>query len=145
MIRNINVFFKSLPLLLLLSLSLPANAEIAVIAHPDNKFGSVNVETLAEVYLGKINRLENGVQIVPIDQRDGTDIKVEFYQKVANKTASQLNAYWSRLIFTGKAQPPKALRSDDEIIELISENPSLVGYIDVGSVDESVKVILTLP
>lgn len=145
MLKNTIAFYKSLPLLWLLALSLSAQAEIAVVAHPDNKFGALDIAILANVYLGKVNRLENGEQIVPIDHRDGTDIKVEFYEKVANKNASQLNAYWSRLIFTGKAQPPKALRDDYEIMELVSENPSLIGYVSVGSVDESVKVILTLP
>ncbi|MCG8537807.1 MAG: phosphate ABC transporter substrate-binding protein, partial [Pseudomonadales bacterium] len=63
--------------------------------------------------------------------------------KVIDKTPSQLNAYWSRLIFTGKGAPPKQYFDDAEIIEVILEDDEAVGYIDSSSVTEGLKVIFT--
>ena len=36
---------------------------------------------------------------------------------------------------------PKEVDSDSEVIQLISNNPDLIGYIDKSSVTDSVKVI----
>ena len=61
-----------------------------------------------------------------------------------DKTPSQLNAYWSRLIFTGKGKPPKQYFDDAEVLETVLEEEDSVGYIDSSSIAEGVKVIFTV-
>lgn len=129
-----------------LSLSLgAAHAELAIISHKDNPVSSIQPSDLARIFLGKASKFPGGETAVPVDQADGSAVYSEFYEKVANKTPSQLKAYWSRLIFTGKGQPPRAISSTDEVKELVSSNPNLVGYIESSAVDDSVKVLLTIP
>lgn len=122
-----------------------AKAEIAIIAHPSNTTTALSSEEATKIFLGKSSRFPNGEQAVPLDQSEGNEARTEFYSKVAKKTPSQLNAYWSRLIFTGKGQPPKAVEDDDEVLELVEENPNIIGYISSGSVTPEVKVLLTVP
>lgn len=59
-----------------------------------------------------------------------------------NKSANQLKAYWSKLVFTRKGNPPKEVKTDQEVITLVSANPDLIGYVDVSSVNDSIRVVL---
>ena len=48
--------------------------------------------------------------------------------------------YWSKLIFTGKGQPPRSAKPGRSQ-KLVANNPNTIAYIDKGSVDSSVKVV----
>mgnify|MGYP001072463695 CR=1 FL=1 len=115
-------------------------AEIAVIVHPSN---NANIEkvTVSRIFLGKLKSFPGGAQAVPITQKEGSAINDEFNKKVLKKSSSQLKAYWSKLVFTGKGTPPRSLNSDAEVLSLIGDNPNLIGYIDVAAVTSKVKVV----
>lgn len=118
-----------------------ASAEVAVIVHPSNA-NALDKSAITRIYTGKAKSFPNGEQAVPINQADGgtTD---EFNKAVLNKSTSQLRAYWSKLIFTGKGAPPKVVNSEDEVLNLVSTNPNIIGYIDASKVNDSVKVVAT--
>jgi len=127
----------------LLGASFAVMADIVVVAHPSVKDASVSKEDVAKIFLGKSNKLPSGTSVIPIDQEDDSAARVAFHDKVTDKNPSQLTAYWSRLVFTGKGQPPKTVMDDDEVKDLVANNPNIIGYIDKASVDGTVKVIYT--
>ena len=51
---------------------------------------------------------------------------------------------WSRLIFTGKATPPKELPDAAAVKKAVATDPKAIGYIDKSEVDSTVKVLLLL-
>jgi len=57
------------------------------------------------------------------------------------RSSSQVSAYWSKLVFTGKGIPPKEVSNDAQVIDLVAKNPSVIGYIDKASVTDAVKEI----
>lgn len=130
---------KNLILVTSLFISAAANAEIAVIVHPSNA-NELDKTTITRIYTGKAKSFPDGKQAVPINQANGgaTD---EFNKSVLNKSTSQLRAYWSKLIFTGKGAPPKVVNTEAEVLELVSTNPNIIGYIDAANVNDSVKVV----
>ena len=117
-------------------LAAPAFAEVVVIVNPANG-DAVSKDQIANVYLGK------STAFTPIDQSDGSAIRGEFYKKVADKDASQAKALWSKLVFTGKASPPKEVGSSADVKKAVAANPKGIGYIEKSAVDASVKVVLT--
>lgn len=119
-----------------------AFADVAVIVNPNND-AQLTTEDIAKIYLGKLKRFPNGNLAVPLDRTEGTDIRVKFLESTVGKDETKMKSYWSRLIFTGKGIPPKVVESDDEVRELVSRNPDIIGYIDSNAVDNSVKVIAT--
>lgn len=133
-------FSLVMPLLFGASISV---ADIAIVVNPKVDLIHVNAKQVSKVYLGKSNRID-GVFVDPIDQHEGEIIRDKFYSSVINKTGSQLNSYWSKLIFTGKGMPPDRAANDDEVLDIVSDEPSRIGYIDVESVDDRVKVILVI-
>jgi len=127
----------------LLGASFGVVADVVVVAHPSVKDSSISKEDAAKVFLGKSNKLPSGTAVVPIDQEEDSTVRVAFHEKVTDKNASQLTAYWSRLVFTGKGQPPKTVMDDEEVKDLVANNPNIVGYMDKASVDSTVKVLYT--
>ena len=119
--------------------AVPASAETVVIVSAKNPATRMFSEQASQFFLGKSN------MFTPIDQAEGSAIRNDFYQKVAEKDAAQVKALWSKLVFTGKATPPREYKSNAEVKKAVAEDPKAIGYIDKSAVDDTVKVILTLP
>lgn len=117
-----------------------ASAEVAVIVNPGNS-DQVSAEDIQKIYLAKTKTFPNGRTAIPVDQAEGSAIRIEFLSKVINKDEAQMKSYWSRLIFTGKGVPPISLADDAAVKELVNRNIDAIGFINAGSVDDSVKVI----
>ena len=115
-------------------------AEVAVIVHPSVS-ATASVKDISRVFLGKSKSLPGGHKVKPVGQSVGSTAREEFNKKVLKKSNSQLKSYWSKRIFTGKGQPPKALGSDADVIAKVSSDPGSIGYISKDSVTDSVKVL----
>lgn len=135
-----NTFLKTLITGSLLIASL-AQAEVSVIVSASNGNGSLDQDAIARVFLGKTKNFPDGSQAVPVDQNNGAASREAFNSSVLGKSSSQLKAYWSRLIFTGKGTPPKESGDDAAVKNLVANNPNLIGYVDSSVVDGSVKVV----
>jgi ABC-type phosphate transport system substrate-binding protein len=98
---------------------------------------------VVDIFLGKASRFPDGTEAVPIDQAEGAPARDEFYRDFADKSEAQLKAYWSKIIFTGRGQPPEAAANGREVKKFVAENPGAIGYIEQGMVDSSVKVVLS--
>ena len=119
--------------------ALPASAETVVIVSQKNPATRMFSEQASQFFLGK------STLFTPIDQAEGSAIRADFYRKVADKDAAQVKALWSKLVFTGKGTPPKEHAGNAEVKKAVAADPKAIGYIDKSAVDDTVKVILTLP
>jgi ABC-type phosphate transport system substrate-binding protein len=117
----------------------PALAEVVAVVGAKSPAATMNNEQVAQFFLGKSNTM------TPIDQPEGSPLRNEFYKKVADKDASQAKALWSKLVFTGKATPPKEVAGSAEVKKAVAADPKAIGYIEKSAVDATVKVVLTAP
>ncbi len=117
-------------------------ADVSVIVNAANG-ATISEGDIPRIFLGKVKQFTNGDKITIINMKFKQATRNEFEEKVLNKSASQVKAYWSKLMFSGKGKPPKELASDKDIIAFVSSNPSAIAYIDAASADGSVKVIKT--
>jgi len=124
-------------LLIALLFSPLAYSEVSIIVHPSNT-NDMSKKEISRIFLGKSKSFPNGDSAVPIVLKDGT--ANEFNKQLLGKSASQLKSYWSKLVFTGKATPPKSVPAK-EMLELIKNNPNMIGYTDSSAVSADVKVI----
>jgi len=118
-----------------------AEADVVAVVSAKSPIAALDKSQVADIFLGKASRFPNGLQAVPIDQAEGSAVRDEFYGKVVGKTAAQIKAYWSKIIFTGRGQPPPSVSNSIEMKKRISENPAAIGYIDRSMVDDSVRVV----
>ena len=131
----------------LLSLTLAASAlggELVIIVSAKNPLVALRADQVAEIFLAQSRRFPNGGTAVAIDQAIGAGPRDEFYNRVASKSPSLVKAYWTKMVFTGRANPPKEAGGNDAVRKLIAANPDLIGYIDRDALDDSVKAVLVL-
>ncbi len=88
---------------------------------------------ISNIYLGKSTTMK------PVD--NSGPVRAQFYSKVAGKDEAQVKAIWSKLVFTGKAKPPKELASNADVVKAVAADPSAIGYVDKSALDSSVKVV----
>lgn len=126
----------------ILCFSVTTYAGVAVVVHPSNasELGSAEI---SRIFLGKMKSFPGGGPAVPINQAEGAGSRGTFEKAVLKKSSSQIKAYWSKLVFTGKGTPPKEVDTDSEVLALIKSNPNLIGYIDESAVTGDVKVVAT--
>lgn len=123
-------------------MSASALADIAVVVHPSNS-NVVNPDDLSRLFLGRTSNFADGSKATPLNLAEGQTGRDEFDSKVLNRSAAQLKAYWSKLVFTGKGTPPKELADDAAVKAAVAADSSAIGYISSGNVDDSVKVVAT--
>lgn len=119
-------------------------ADVVAVVSAKSPITTLDKSQVAGIFLGKAIRFPNGVQAVPIDQPEDSTIRDEFYGKATGKNAAQIKAYWSKIIFTGRGQPPPSVSGDIEMKKRLNENPAAIGYIDKSLVDSSVKIVSDL-
>lgn len=130
---------RLVPVLLLSALAAPAWAELVIIVNPQNPATRMFPSQAAQFFLG------GSVQFTPVEQAESSAIRAEFYKKVLEKSPAQVEAIWSKLLFTGKIKAPKECKSSAEVKKAVSENVNAIGYIEKAAVDDTVKVIATIP
>jgi ABC-type phosphate transport system substrate-binding protein len=121
-----------------------AAGELVVIVSARNPVSALRQDQVADIFLGQLAHFPGGPEAVALDQRIGSPERDEFYSKVTSKTRPLLKAYWTKMIFTGRGQPPKEVADSAVIRKMVAENPSLIGYIDKSALDSSVKAVLTV-
>ena len=120
-----------------------AQAQVAVVVSAKSSATALTAEQAAGLFLGKSDQLPGVGTALLLDLPEGSATREAFYTKVAGKSGSQVKAAWSRLVFSGKATPPKELASSAEVKKMVAANPNAVGYIEKSAVDGSVKVLLS--
>jgi ABC-type phosphate transport system substrate-binding protein len=115
-------------------------AEFVIIVNPSNTT-VLDPKIVQRIFLGKDDKFTDGSESIAVNQFASTQIRREFDQEMLGRSSSQVSAYWSKLVFTGKGVPPKEVADDTEVINLVSKNPSVIGYINKASVIDAVKVV----
>ena len=119
----------------------PVSADVVAVVSSKSAVTTLSKSQVVDIFLGKTARFPDGSQALPVDQSEGTIVRDEFYIKLVGKSAAQMKAYWSKIIFTGRGQPPKALPNDAEVKKRLVENPTAIGYMDANMVDASLRVV----
>lgn len=119
----------------------PLRAEIVLVAHAESTLESMTPEEITALYMGRKRLLNNGELVVTYDLDNDSQIRDQFYQALVGKSAAQINAYWARLHFTGKAQPPIEVLNADHLKTEILAQTNAIAYIDETALTPNLKVI----
>ncbi|MCJ8322020.1 MAG: phosphate ABC transporter substrate-binding protein [Colwellia sp.] len=140
---NIKKVNRMLVAVLLTSLaSMTAYAEVVIIVNPSNT-ATLSDKDISRIFLGKLKSFSNGDKVVAVNLKFGSETRNEFEKKVLHKSSSQIKAYWSKLVFSGKGKPPPEMVSDKDVISLVASDSNVIAYVDSASVDDTVKILKT--
>jgi ABC-type phosphate transport system substrate-binding protein len=119
-----------------------ARAAVVAVVSASNPVTTLSKNQVADIFLGRATHFPGDGPVVPIDQAEGSAERNEFYDRYADKSAAQVKSHWSKIVFTGRGQPPKAVANSAEVKKRIAEDPNAIGYIEQSLVDSSVRVLL---
>lgn len=126
-------------------LSWQAQAELVVVVHPKNPADSLSRREVVDLYMGRTQYFADGSLVIRLDQRPDSDEREQFYRHLVNKSVAEVNAYWARLLFTGRASPPQVVGDSEAVLRAVRDNTNAIGYLDSADVDASVKVVARVP
>jgi ABC-type phosphate transport system substrate-binding protein len=115
--------------------------ELVVIVNPANKTVALTQRQLVNLYMGRTQHYPNGKFALPLDQAPDSQARQTFYRTLVGKSVAEVNAYWAKLLFTGRASPPRSLTDAEAVLQVVRENLDAIGYIDSRDLDDSVKVV----
>jgi ABC-type phosphate transport system substrate-binding protein len=118
-----------------------AMADVVPIVSAQSTVTTLSQNQLTDIFLGKVSRFPNGLPAVPIDLPEGSAVRVEFYGKFFGKTSAQIRAFWAKVIFTGRGQPPREVPDGAAMKKLVVQNVNAIGYVERDMLDPSVKVL----
>lgn len=131
-----------LPLLVASQAWQPAAAEVVVVVDARSGIERLSRDEVINIFLGRHRVLPSGIGALPVDQPGASSLRGEFYHKLVGKDLAEINAYWARLIFSGKTTPPLQARSNGEALAQIIGVPGGIGYVDRDQVDSRLRVVL---
>jgi len=110
-----------------------AQAGVTVIVHPTNAVESITKAKIADLFLKRVTRWENGRAVIPVDQSEKSAARAAFTRDLLGKEVSWVKSYWQKMIFSGRATPPAELSSDSQILDFIRANADAIGYVSDGT------------
>lgn len=131
-------------LLILLFLPALARAELVVVMAKNAPVDSLTRAEVQQLFTGR-SRVVAGEAVTPLDLPDDHPLRKAFYRQLLGKSPEQMQAYWSRMIFTGKGYPPRKVSGVTEMVVLVESAPDYIGYIDSSRLVKSLKVVYRLP
>ncbi|WP_278382402.1 hypothetical protein [Pseudoalteromonas distincta] len=139
-----NLFITALLPLCLLFMSFYAKStEFVVVVNKSNAINALSKREIIDIYMGRYLTFPDGETSKPLDLPAQSTLKNDFYLQLVNKNEQKINAYWARLLFSGRAKPPTPSTSVEDAINKIAASQFAIGYIPVSQVTDAVKVVYT--
>lgn len=116
-------------------------ADFKVVASSDFKSNQITKAELRDLYLGSVQRIENGVAVEttkgPLDSKH----MEKFLSEVIEMSAREFVTHWRVRLFSSRGMPPKTLESDEQIVFYLHVTPQSLGIVSPTSDVGSLKVL----
>lgn len=119
-----------------------------VVVHHESAVSSLTHKQVMSLFLGRAKFLPSGERARALDFPIGSDIRAGFYQSLTGKNIADIDAYWARLQYSGKASPPVPVSGSDQIMELVGKESSAIAYLpshfQSQIAEHGLKVVFTI-
>ena len=128
-------------LALLLSTQGVAAEELVLIVHRDSGISTLSREQASHLFLGRVKMLPSGgrANVVEVEP-----LRASFYRRLLGREIAEINAYWARLQFSGRTQPPLRVSDSAAAVARVAEDPQAIAFVDAVPDDPRARVVLRL-
>lgn len=119
----------------------PSTDDYRVIVNPANPVRELSRAFVRDAFLKRNTTWAGGGTIRPVDLGKRFPARQRFTREVLNKSPAQMRAYWSQLIFSGKAVPPPEMATPAAVIAFVLRNREAVGYLPATADPEGAAVV----
>ena len=119
-----------------------ASEPLVIVVNRSNPVDDVSFSELRKIFLGTRSHWANGRRITLVMREPGEPERVAILRDVCGMSEDQLKNHFLHGLFTGEILvSPKILSSPTGVRKFIFNVPGAIGYLRVGDVDPSVKVL----
>lgn len=136
------MLYSKLFFLFFFSIHIYANS-LVVIVSKDSNIQDITKKELSKIFLAKTKRLPSGDKSLVVESTN-KEFQAKFYKTICNKNDKQLRKYWTKMIFTGRGQPPKKIKSIPELISFVKNNKNAISYIPFKDINSDIRVIMEI-
>lgn len=129
---------------LLLQPAAEVRAELVVVVNVRCGVALMTRNEVVNIFFGRNRQYFNGVEAQPVDMPDTHPDRARFYGGLVGKDLSEVNAYWSRQVFSGRMQAPAKVNSTEEVLKWVASHPGGIGFVDLAKADARVRVVYEL-
>lgn len=115
--------------------------ELLVVVNPDNPSSQLTRNQVIDIFMGRHVNYPDGTIALPLDQAPDSPVRQQFYRVLIDKSVAQVNAYWARLLFTGRSTPPHVVISLEDLKNTVSKNRGSIAYIESKDLSSNLKVV----
>ena len=123
------------------STSFVTSAELVLVVNKNNPTSVLSRSQVIDLYMGKYVAFPDGTKAVPVDIEDDLETRTKFYDSLVGMPLARVNAYWSKVKFSGRARPPTEQKDEKAILDFVMETEDAIAYIHESSVTADVKVV----
>lgn len=137
---------RFLPFFCLAALPFWAHADLVVVASQQSGIERLTQDDVINIYLGRYRRLASGMTAIPVDLAGDSEQRARFYRLLVNKSLAEVNAYWARLLFSGKTRPPTVAESVEAAVQRVVVQPGTLAYLEraQAQADKRLKIVFEL-
>ena len=114
---------------------------LVVITHSDSAIQTLSREQVSRIFLGRLKLLPTGERVTVVEVES---LRERFYQKLLSRNLAEVNAYWARLQFSGRTQPPLRVPDSAAAVARVAEDPQAIAFVDAVPEDARARVVLRL-
>lgn len=107
-----------------------ADGEILLIAGSRSSIAALSRSDVVNIYMGAYRKLPDGGTAHPIDLERDSPVRRAFYRGLLDKSLDEVNAYWARLVFSGRTLPPAESPGVAAMIERVARDSHAIGYLE---------------
>jgi len=128
-------------LVLLLPTHDVAAEELVLIVNRDSGISALSREQGSHLFLGRVKMLPSGARANVVEVEP---LRASFYRRLLGRDIAEINAYWARLQFSGRTQPPLRVADSAAAISRVAQDPDAIAFVDLVPDDPRARVVLRL-
>lgn len=110
-----------------------------IVVNADAEIEHLSKKQVISLFLGRSKFLPTGEKARAFDFPIESSARADFYRLLTGKNIADIDAYWARLKYSGRASPPTPVDDGEQIIALVSRVPSAIAYLPLEQEDELQK------
>lgn len=117
-----------------------AEGGFKVVVNQANPLRELSAKDIQRIFYKNTTRWEGWqdegkeVPVIPVDRERGAEVRKVFSQAIFKKSASAIESYWQRQIFSGDDIPPDRLATEADVLDFVRRNRGAIGYVSQNAV-----------
>jgi len=126
---------------LLIGSSVNAADAFTMVVHPSHPKSSIDLETLKQVYMGRLSRWPSGKKVVIVLPKTGTPKSVWLSNELLKLPEQILRTLVTEAVFRGRLVAPVRASSVGDTIAAVAQTEGAIAVLPTASVTDKVKIL----